>query len=93
MSFVVTIELPAELEDKLRRETSNLEKDVREAYALQLFREGKLSHFELSQMLGLDRFETDAYLQRHRVYEGSLTMEDLASDRSTLEDLLKKSKR
>jgi hypothetical protein len=41
-------------------------------------------------VLGLDRFETDAYLKRHNVFEGSLTMEDLQSDRQTLDRVMGK---
>ncbi len=90
MSLNVTLDLPAEVEEKLRRETANLDADVKEAYALELFRRGKLSHCELSLVLGLDRFETDAYLKRHNVFEGSLTMADLQSDRQTLDRVMGK---
>jgi predicted HTH domain antitoxin len=88
MPLTVTFDLPADLEEKLRAETPDLNADVREAYALELFRRGKLSHYALSQILGLDRFETDAYLKRHNVFEGSLTMEDLEEQRKTLDSLL-----
>jgi predicted HTH domain antitoxin len=90
MSLNVTLDLPAEVEDRLRRETTSLEADVKEAYVLELFRRGRLSHFELSQALGLDRFETDAFLQRHQVWDGSLTMKDLEADRQTLERVMGK---
>lgn len=90
MSLNVTLELPAEIEKRLRQETANLDADVKEAYALELFRRGKLTHHELSLMLGLDRFETDAYLKRHNVLEGSLTMADLQSDRETLHRVMGK---
>jgi predicted HTH domain antitoxin len=90
MPFSVTFDLPAELEQKLRRETMNFEADVKEAYVLELFRRGKLSHYELSQVLGLDRFETDAFLKQHNVFEGSLTMSDLQADRETLDFVMKK---
>jgi hypothetical protein len=43
-------------------------------------------------VLGLDRFETDAYLKRHNVFEGSLTMADLDADRETLERVLNKAR-
>jgi len=85
MALRVTLDLPADLEEKLRRESPNLDADVKEAYALELFRRGKLSHCELSRVLGLDRFETDAYLKRQNVFEGSLTMADLEADRETLD--------
>ena len=90
MPLKITLNLPADVEEKLRREIPNLDTDVREAFVLELFRRGKLSHDELSQVLGLDRFETDAYLKRHKVFEGSLTMGDLESDRQTLERVMGK---
>jgi hypothetical protein len=86
--MAVTIQLPLDVERRLRSEMPNLDVEATEAFALELFRRGKLTHFELSKVLGLDRFETDAYLKRHAVFEGSLTMEDLEFDRQTLERLL-----
>lgn len=88
MALTITLNLPADIEQKLLAENPNLDADVNEAYALELFRRGKLSHYELSKVLGLDRFETDAYLKRHNVFEGSLTMEDLEEQRQTLERVL-----
>jgi hypothetical protein len=41
-------------------------------------------------VLGLDRFETDAYVKRHRVFAGSLTMDDLEADRATLQRIMAK---
>jgi predicted HTH domain antitoxin len=90
MPLTVVLDLPADLELKLRQETADLDADVKEAYALELFRRGKLNHYELSRLLGLDRFQTDAYLKRHNVFEGSLTMADLEADRQTLERVTKK---
>lgn len=91
MTLNITLNLPADAEERLRRETANLDRDATEAFALHLFRLGRLSHFELSRALGLDRFETDAWLKQRNVFEGSLTMEDLESDRLTLERMLGKS--
>ena len=87
MSFTVRLDLPPDVEQRLRRETPDLSEQVKEAYVLELFRRGKLSHYELSRILGLDRFETDAYLKRHNVFEGSLTVEDLEADVQTLRKL------
>ncbi len=90
MALTITFDLPAGVEEKLRAQTQNLDADVKEAYAVELFRRGQLSHFELSQILGLDRFDTDAYLKRHNVFEGSLMMEDLEADRRMLDRLFPK---
>lgn len=84
MSLTVTLDFPKDVEENLRRSGVNLSADVKEAYALELFRRGQLSHFDLSVALGLDRLETDALLKKHQIYEGSLTMGDLEADRKTL---------
>ena len=92
MALNVTFDLPADLEDRLRRENPNLAAEVKEAYAMELFRGGKLSHYELSRVLGLDRLETDAWLKRRQVYEGALTMADLEADRQTLDHVMGKAR-
>ena len=84
----VTINLPDEIERRLRTELPDLDAQVKEAAALDLFRRGRLSHCELSKVLGLDRFQTDAYLKSHNVFEGSLTMEDLQEQTRTLDRVL-----
>ena len=84
----VTIELPQDIEEKLRHENPNLDSDVREAYAVELFRQGKLNHLQLSRVLGLDRFATDAILQRRGVEEQSLTGADIEADRRSLRAVL-----
>ena len=86
--MALTIQLPSDVEQRLRAQSANLDAEAKEAVALDLFRKGKLSHYELSQMLGLDRFETDAYLKVHNVVEGSLTMEDLNEQTETLDRVL-----
>jgi predicted HTH domain antitoxin len=92
MTVKVTIDLPSDVEEKLRRETPDLDADIREAYALELFRRGRLSHYELSRVLGLDHTATDAWLKRHKVIEGSLTMADLDDDRRTLDRAMRDSR-
>jgi predicted HTH domain antitoxin len=86
--MAVTFQLPADVEQRLRKESPDFDAEVREATALELFRRAKISHYELSQILGLDRFETDAYLKRHNVIEGSLTMEDLYEQTATTDKVM-----
>jgi len=86
--MAVTIQLPTDVEQRLRAEFADLDNEAKDTLALDLFRRGKLSHYELSRVLGLDRFQTDAYLKRHNVVEGSLTMEDLNEQAQTLDRVL-----
>jgi len=86
----VTIDLPPRLEEQMRANSADLGRAVKEAYALELFRQEKISHVELSQMLGLDRFQTDEFLQVHGVTEGTLTLEDLELQTQISNRVLKK---
>ena len=87
----VTIDLPPRLEEKMRAVAAeDLASDIRQAYALELYRAEKISHRELSEMLGLDRFQTSALLQKHQIYVGSLTMEDMEGDFQRMQKLFSK---
>jgi len=86
--MAVTFQFPPEVEKRLREEFTDLDAEAREISALELFRRGKLSHFELSQVLGIDRFETDAYLKHHKVVEGSITMADMAEQDRAIDRVL-----
>jgi predicted HTH domain antitoxin len=90
MPVQITLDLPVEVEQRLRREGTDLNAEVKEAYLVDLFQRRKLSHNELSQALGLDRFETDAFLKRDQVFEGSWSSSELEADHQTLERLLRK---
>ena len=65
MDVKLSVELPPDAEKRLRAESPDLPAAVREGFLVNLFRRGMLSHFELGQALGLDRFQTDALLKRH----------------------------
>ena len=82
MTVTVTIDLPVELERALSVSKQELSAAAKEALAVTLFRQGKLSHAQLGKALDLDRFETDALLKRHQVTTGSLSLDDLEMDRA-----------
>ena len=88
--MAVTVELPADVEQRLRAETPDLESEAKEAMLVELYRQDKLSHHELSLALGLDRFEVDGVLKKHKVtedlptdeeYEAALTRLGLRTDK------------
>jgi predicted HTH domain antitoxin len=88
MTITVTVDLPPEIEQRLQAESGDLCSAVRESFAVNLFRRGVLTHHELGQVLGLDRFETDALLKRNDVTEYALTHEDLDAEVSSLKGFL-----
>jgi predicted HTH domain antitoxin len=71
----ITFDLPDSIERSLRQELGNLNQAAKEAALVELYRQEKLTHYELSQALGLDRLETETILKKHNVTEDLLTNE------------------
>jgi hypothetical protein len=78
--MAVTIQLPADVEQRLRAESPNLDAEAKEAMLVGLYRQDKLSRCELSQALNLSRLETDGVLKKHNVTEDLPTLEELEED-------------
>ena len=78
--MAITFQIPPDLEHELRSRLGDLDKAAREAMAVELYRQAKLSHFELSQALGLSRLQTDAVLKRHHVTEDLPSVEELRQE-------------
>jgi predicted HTH domain antitoxin len=76
----VTIELPDDLADQIRRASGDVARRVLEAFAIDSYRSGKLSGWQVRQLLGLEtRFELDALLKRAGVFR-EYSAEELEGD-------------
>ena len=62
------ISLPDPLVDILRIENEEVPRKVLEGFVAQLFRTGQISHYQVGQFLGLDRWETDGFLKEAQAY-------------------------
>jgi predicted HTH domain antitoxin len=83
--MTVTIEIPKDAENILREAFGqDLARAAVEAIAVEGYRSGKLSTFEVQTLLGLeDRWETEAWLGSRGVPR-SYGLEDLEADRQTI---------
>jgi predicted HTH domain antitoxin len=80
----VTIGLPEELTEALARSGRDLPRAALEALATEAYRERKISHAQLRQLLGFEtRMEVDSFL-KDRGVELEYTYEDLRRDLETL---------
>ncbi len=84
----ISFSLPEPIEESLRVQIGNLDEAAKEAAVVELYRQGRLSHHELATSLGLDRFETDAILKRHKVTEDLITEEEFDEQVAALRRLL-----
>lgn len=85
--MAVTIQLPADVEERLRADTPDLDGAAKEAFLVELYRQDKLTHYELSLALGLDRFETDALLKKHQVTEDLPSAKEMEASLSRLREI------
>jgi predicted HTH domain antitoxin len=81
------LEPPQEIEQQLQAEWPDLERHILEGFAVEAFRQGKLSSYEVSKILGFDsRMEAIRFLSERGVYPG-YDVEDFEEDRRTLDKL------
>lgn len=85
----VSIELPENLELKLRGETEDLELFAKEAFAIEAFRAGKLSLGQFSELLGISHYEADGILKARGI-ELEQSDDELESERAALRNLLRR---
>lgn len=83
MDMTITIQLPPNLDDASIR---GLEQEAREAVAVRLYREQKLSHGELAKFLGIGRGQVDKILGRHGAFD-EFTADEIAAQAQSLERL------
>lgn len=81
--MAISIHLPEDLEQALRREVGDLDKAAKEALLIDLYRQSKLTQAQLRRALGLSRGQADELLKRHEVYL-DLTADDVASESAGL---------
>jgi predicted HTH domain antitoxin len=86
--MAITIELPGAIEEKLRSEEGDVAALGKEVILIELYREGRISHGELADGLGLSRNQVDAVLKRRTVTEDLLTDRELAEQVAGLRRLL-----
>ncbi len=84
----ISFELPTSIEQRLRTNGADLNREAKEVYLIDLFRRGVVGHYDLGQSLDLDRFETNALRNRYGVTESLLSHEDIDADVKSINDLL-----
>jgi hypothetical protein len=76
----VTIELPDDVVDQVRRTSGDVARRVLEAFAIDSFRSGKLTGWQVRQLLQLKtRFELDAMLKQAGIFR-KYSVEELGRD-------------
>ena len=84
----ISFDLPAAVEEQLRRDHANLDGLAKEAALVELYRQARITQHQLAESLGKTRFEIDELLKQHNVIEDLVTAEEVAEQVATLRRLL-----
>ncbi|NNM88122.1 MAG: hypothetical protein HKL95_06350 [Phycisphaerae bacterium] len=86
--MAITIQLPNEIEEYLRRQDPRLDGHARDQFLVANYQAGRLSTGDIAVILGFDtRFQAEQWLADHGVCQ-NYSSEDLEADRQTLERIL-----
>lgn len=88
MKTTIEVPLPEPLLSSLGGDQADLSRRAFEALVAHQYRTGELSHAEVSQLLELDRFETDGFLKRQAAFRPD-ELEEYAEDFDRLQRLPK----
>ena len=82
----VTLHIPDDLAKTISAE-GDVSRQVLEAFAADAYRNDLLTLLQVSQLLGLNRVETEDFLGRHQVQLADITVEDLDREAKLFEEL------
>ena len=81
----ISFEIPPDIEQELRTNGADLSCEAREAFLVELYRQDRITHHQLTEALGLSRLETNGVLKRHKVSSG-VTSEEMRVQAAALRD-------
>ena len=85
--MVLTIDLPDHVTQSLEKRWGDLPRHLLETLAIEGYRDGTLSQYQVQCMLGFEsRFEVDAFMKSHNI-PIPYSIEDLEHDAEALRDL------
>lgn len=82
----IQFEIPKKIEDQVRSGGIDPAQTAKELFLVDLYRREQITHHELAEALGLDRYETDGVLKRRGV-EIELALEEFRSQVHSLREL------
>ncbi len=81
----ISFEIPQDIEQELRTNGLDLNQEAKEACLVELYRQERISHRQLAEALGLNRYETDGLLKRHKV-SPNVTAQEMRAQAMALKD-------
>jgi predicted HTH domain antitoxin len=83
--MTIHFEIPKDIEERLRAAGIDLTQMAKEALLVDLYRTARITHHQLAEALGLNRYETDGVLKRHGV-ELELSLDEFNAEVASLRE-------
>lgn len=80
----VTIEIPDDVAAQLKQQSGSISREMLEAFAVEGYRTEKLSRGQVSELLGLNFWETEEFLKQRAAYLHN-DLNDMQDDRQSTE--------
>lgn len=81
----ISFEIPQDIEQELRTNGLDLNREAKEVYLVDLYRQERITHRQLAEALGLSRYETDGVLKRHEI-SPNVTAQEMRAQAAALKD-------
>ena len=84
--MTIHFEIPQNIEEQIRSSGVDPTQMAKESFLVDLYRKEQITHHQLAEALGLDRYETDGVLKRHGVGI-ELSLEEFRAQVDSLREL------
>ncbi|CEF48449.1 unnamed protein product [uncultured bacterium] len=84
--MTISFEIPGEIEQRLRSAGADPNQTARELLLIELYRQKQVTHYQISQALGLSRYEVDGLLKKYDV-PLDLTIDEFHAEAASLREL------
>ena len=84
--MTIHFEIPHDIEKELSTNGADLNGEAREAFLVELYRQDRITHYQLAKALGLSRLETEGVLKRLKVSSG-VTAEEMRAQAIALREV------
>ena len=84
--MTIHFDIPQNIEEQIRSSGVDPTQMAKELFLVDLYRKEQITHHQLAEVLGLDRYKTDGVLKRHGVGI-ELSLEEFRSQVDSLREL------
>ena len=84
--MTITFEIPPNIQQRVQSEGADLNLAAKEAYLIDLYRQGVITHDDLSETLGLGFHQTQQLIKEHGAGD-DFSLEEFEAERALLREL------